>query len=146
MKNRKAEKLAMTTIAVWWLRNSAVLVKALHLRRVALRDEQHGFFYTAAMEWRHAAELFAPSTLVSEYCWRQWERIMRLPRLAAVDCLEIKNESSRAVFGPRASRGGAAPVCVFRCIPLENRREKEIIADIVVQIVQSRRGRRQGCS
>jgi hypothetical protein len=82
MKNRKAKKLAMTTIGVWWLRNS-VLVKALHLRRAAQRDERHGFLYTAATEWRYAAELFGPNTLPSEYCWRQWERIMLLPRRLA---------------------------------------------------------------
>jgi hypothetical protein len=83
MKNRKAEKLAMTTIGVWWLRNIVVPVKALHLRRAAQRDERHGLPYTAAMEWRHTAELFAPETLASEYCWRQWERIMLLPRRLA---------------------------------------------------------------
>lgn len=83
MKNRKGEKLAITTIGVWWLRNVLVPVKALHLRRAAQRDERTGFPYTAAMEWRHAAELFAPNTLTSEYCWAQWERIMRLPRRVA---------------------------------------------------------------
>lgn len=94
MKNRKAEKLAMTTIVIWWLRNIVVPVKALHLRRAAQRDERHGFPHAAAIEWRHAAELFAPNSLASEYCWRQWERIMHLPRLAAVDCLVIKNKPS----------------------------------------------------
>jgi hypothetical protein len=79
MKNHKAKKLAMIMIGVGWLRNG-VLVKALHLRRAAQRDERHGFPYTAATEWRQAAELFAPNTLASEYCWRQWERIMLLPR------------------------------------------------------------------
>ena len=101
MKNRKAEKLAMTTIDVWWLRNGA-LVKALHLRRAAQRDERHGLLYTAAIEWRHAAKLFAPNTLPSEYCWRQWERIMHLPRQLAGPV-----GSSRPVIVPLnpASRG-----------------------------------------
>jgi hypothetical protein len=58
-------------------------MKALHLRRAAQRDESHGFPYTAAIQWRRAAELFAPETLASEYCWRQWERIMLLPRQLA---------------------------------------------------------------
>lgn len=42
------------------------------------------FPYTAAMECRRAAELFGAKTLFAEYCWRQWERIMRLPRRFAV--------------------------------------------------------------
>ena len=83
MKNRKAKGMVMTTIGVWWLRNIVVLIRALHLKRAAKRDESHGFSHTAAMEWRHAAELFAPNTLASDYCWGQWERIMRLPRRLA---------------------------------------------------------------
>ena len=46
----------------------------------AERDEQNGFPLTAAMEWRKAAELLAPITPICERCWREWERIMRLPR------------------------------------------------------------------
>jgi hypothetical protein len=48
----------------------------------AKHDEDSGFPYTAAMEWRNAAELFSLQIL-GEYCWRQWERIMRLPRRLA---------------------------------------------------------------
>lgn len=84
MKNRKAEKLAITTVGIWWLQNIVVQLKALHLRRAARRDERDGFAYTAATEWRHAAELFPANTSTSEYCWAQWERIMRLPRRFAV--------------------------------------------------------------
>ena len=80
MKNSKAEKLVTTTIGIWWLRNVLFPVKALHLRRAAQRDERTGFPYTAALEWRHAAELFPANTSTSEYCWAQWERIMRLQR------------------------------------------------------------------
>lgn len=83
MKNRKADKLAMTTIGIWWLRNIVFPMKALHLRRAAQRDERNGFAYTAAMEWRNAAELIPPNTSACEYCWRQWERVMHLPRLLA---------------------------------------------------------------
>ena len=83
MENRKAEKLVMTAIGIWWLQSIVVPLKALHLRRAAQRDERRGFRYTAAIEWRHAAELFAPSTMACEYCWRQWERIMLLPRRLA---------------------------------------------------------------
>lgn len=83
MKNRKTEKLAMTTIGIWWLRNILGPMKALYLRRAAQRDERNGFAYTAAMEWRNAAELTAANTSACEYCWRQWERVMHLPRLLA---------------------------------------------------------------
>jgi hypothetical protein len=46
----------------------------------AQRDESNGFPLTAAMEWRKAAELLAPMALIADRCWREWERIMRLPR------------------------------------------------------------------
>ncbi len=51
--------------------------------RAAVRDERCGFPCTAAMEWRNAAELFAPEGKLSDRCWREWERIMRLPRRCA---------------------------------------------------------------
>jgi len=35
------------------------------------------------MEWREAADLFAPITPLAERSWREWERIMRLPRRLA---------------------------------------------------------------
>ena len=83
MENRKAEKLVMTAIGIWWLRSIVAPLKALHLRRAAQRDERNGFPYTAAIEWRSAAELTSPNALSCEHCWRQWERIMRLSRLLA---------------------------------------------------------------
>ena len=46
----------------------------------AQRDEMSGFPLTAAVEWRKAAELLGPITLMSDRCWLEWERIMRLPR------------------------------------------------------------------
>ena len=46
----------------------------------AQRDEVSGFPFTAAVEWRKAAELLAPVTPMSDRCWLEWERIMRLPR------------------------------------------------------------------
>jgi hypothetical protein len=63
---------------------AVVLAKALHYSRATERDERNGFPYTAAMEWRHAAELFESGNLAVDYCWRQWERIMPLPRQLAV--------------------------------------------------------------
>jgi hypothetical protein len=35
------------------------------------------------MEWQFAAGLFASNTFAGEYCWRQWERIVRIPRRLA---------------------------------------------------------------
>jgi hypothetical protein len=46
----------------------------------AQRDEVSGFPFTAAVEWRKAAELFGSITPMSDRCWLEWERIMRLPR------------------------------------------------------------------
>ena len=57
--------------------------KAVYYVRAAQKDERNGFRYTAAMEWQLAAGLFASNTLAAEYCWRQWERIMHLPRRLA---------------------------------------------------------------
>jgi len=49
----------------------------------ARQDEKNGFPFTAAVEWHEAAELLAPITPMSDRCWREWERIMRLPRRLA---------------------------------------------------------------
>lgn len=56
-----------------------VLVKCQQARR----DERNGFPFSAAMEWRDAAGLCASISLLSDFCWREWERIMRLPRQMA---------------------------------------------------------------
>jgi hypothetical protein len=80
MKNRKHERLALAKIGGCWLRKMIALAKALRYGRAAQRDERNGFHYTAAIEWRHAAELFRSGSLAAEYCWRQWERIMHSPR------------------------------------------------------------------
>jgi hypothetical protein len=81
-RNRRRDRLAVAT-AAWWLRNIGLPAEGFHYSRSAQRDERNGFAYTAAMEWRHAAEIFVANTLAAEYCWRQWERIMRLPRRLA---------------------------------------------------------------
>jgi hypothetical protein len=60
------------------------------------------------MEWRKAAELFAPNTRAAEYSWRKWERIMHLPRRLA----EPVNDSQQAAFPlppASASRSEMAP-------------------------------------
>lgn len=83
MKSHNRHNPAITAIGAWWLSNVIVAAKAFYYSLAAVRDERNGFPYTAAMEWRQAADLFAPSTRVAEYFWRQWERIMHLPpRLA----------------------------------------------------------------
>ena len=49
----------------------------------ARRDENGGFPFTAATEWRKAAELSSCFTLLAERYWREWERIMQVPRRLA---------------------------------------------------------------
>lgn len=80
MKKGKDQKVAIAASGAWWLWNFFIPVRAIGYGRAAYRDECNGFPYTAAVEWRNAAELFAPYTLAAAYCWRQWERIMGLPR------------------------------------------------------------------
>jgi hypothetical protein len=67
-------------LALPWTPN---LARAFHCSRDAQREERNGFKYTAAMKWRRAAKLFAPDMRAVEYCWREWERIMHLPRRLA---------------------------------------------------------------
>jgi hypothetical protein len=74
---------AIAALGAWWWLHIAGPVRAFHYGRAAERDERNGFPYTAAMEWRNAAELFGPNTRAAEYCWRQWERIMHLSRQLA---------------------------------------------------------------
>ena len=83
MKSCKRHSPAIAATSAWWLANIAVPDKALHYAWAAQRDERKGFPYTAAMEWRNAAELLSPGTRAAEYSWRQWERIMHLPRRLA---------------------------------------------------------------
>lgn len=82
MKSHR-QKPAIAAIGTWWLSNVIVPAKAFHYGLAAVRDERNGFPYTAAMEWRQAADLFAPNTRAAEYFWQQWERIMHLPRRLA---------------------------------------------------------------
>ncbi len=61
------------------------------------RDERRGFRYTAAMEWRKAAELVAPVQTMAEHCWREWERLMQLPRRLA-EPIESPHDSPSADY------------------------------------------------
>jgi len=80
-RNRKNQRTAV--IGAWWSANVVLSAKAFHYACAAQRDERNGFPYTAAMEWRKAAELFPSKTRAAEYSWRKWERIMLLPRRLA---------------------------------------------------------------
>jgi hypothetical protein len=82
MKSDHNHKLAVVAAGACLLSNFAVRSSALRYMRAAKHDEDSGFPYTAAMEWRNAAELFSLQ-MFGEYCWRQWERIMHLPRRLA---------------------------------------------------------------
>jgi len=83
MKCRYDHRLVIAAVGARWVSNIAVVAKAVHYVRAAQIDERNSFCYTAAMEWQFAAGLFASNTLAAEYCWRQWERIMHLPRRLA---------------------------------------------------------------
>jgi hypothetical protein len=73
----------MAAVTARCLAYIAALRKAVHYVCAAQRDEQNRFPYTAALEWRKAAELLGCETPAAEYCWRQWERIVQLPRWLA---------------------------------------------------------------
>jgi hypothetical protein len=66
--------------------------------QAAQRDERNGFPFTAAMEWRKAADLFSPIVPFVELCWRNWERITCLPRHLAepiIDQLQLDARTSQ---------------------------------------------------
>ncbi len=61
----------------------SALAVALRYCRMAQQDEASGFPCTAALEWRRAAELCGCDRIAG-HCWRQWERIMGVPRQMSV--------------------------------------------------------------
>jgi len=71
----------------------------------AQQDEREGYVITAALEWRHAAELMASLPLFADRCWSQWERIMHLPRRLAC-ALDLSNSQLKP-----------AVQCLARTIP-----------------------------
>lgn len=83
MRSRNNQRLAMAAVTARCLAYITALRKAVHYACAAHRDEQNDFPYAAALEWRKAAELFGSDTPAAEYCWRQWERIVQLPRWLA---------------------------------------------------------------
>jgi hypothetical protein len=96
MTSRNNHTLAMAAVGARCLANIAAVRKAVHYVCAAHRDEQKDFPYAAALEWRKAAELFGSDTPVAEYCWRQWERIVQLPRWLAG---QISDSDSRRPAG-----------------------------------------------
>jgi hypothetical protein len=66
-----------------WFLKIADPVLAVRLGLAAQRDEENGCPFTAAMEWRKAAELLTFIPGVANFCWQEWERIMNLPRRLA---------------------------------------------------------------
>jgi hypothetical protein len=82
MKSWNRHNAAIAAVGAWWLSHIAGPCRAFPYACAAERDERHGLPYTAAMEWRKAAEL-TTNTRAAEYSWRQWERIMQLPRRLA---------------------------------------------------------------
>jgi len=91
MKSQHKHNVAIAAIGACWLTLIA-RTRAFQYGQAAQRDERKGFRYTAALEWRNAAELFPRQTRAADYCWRQWERIMHVPRHLAMpvdDSLEI---------------------------------------------------------
>jgi hypothetical protein len=83
-----------------WLWLAAAPTVALAFCVAAQQDEKHGLPFTAAMEWRRAATLFAPIHAIAERCWREWERIMHLPRslagpIPAENCAPAANCAAR---------------------------------------------------
>jgi hypothetical protein len=78
LRSRRNYKLSLAGLSACCVANVAVIAKGLRYIRAAQKDEKNNFPYTAAMEWRLAAEFFGAHTLAAEYCWRHWESIMRL--------------------------------------------------------------------
>jgi hypothetical protein len=83
---------------------------AVRFRWAARRDERKGFPLTAAMEWRKAAELCKPIALLADHCWREWERLMGLPRhlAAAIGIASI------AQLAPAEVCANIAPHCAIQ--------------------------------
>jgi hypothetical protein len=71
--------------ALWMQLMTALsgLLLAIAYSRAAQRDEKNGYAFTAALEWRKAAELMSPIPALADRCWTQWERVMHLPRRLA---------------------------------------------------------------
>ncbi len=77
---RRAAKRAYNAAAVMGCQCLVIPVVAVAYCHSARRDEGNGYRFTAAMEWRKAAELLNFVPVAADRCWRHWERLMRIPR------------------------------------------------------------------
>jgi hypothetical protein len=68
------------TAAVELLVKLSRFAAATEYHKRARKTEAEGLTYTAAMQLRKAAGLFDHEEWLAESCWREWERIMQLPR------------------------------------------------------------------
>jgi hypothetical protein len=84
MRSYQQKMQAVAAAAAEYIAGIAVTTQFLRYARAAHRDERNGFRYSAAIQWRRAADLFGSNRFAVEYCWQQWERIMRVPRRLAV--------------------------------------------------------------
>jgi hypothetical protein len=64
----------------WLIMSAFRSAVAMRYCLAAQRDEKNGLPFTAALEWRKAAELVGTIGPMADRCWIEWERIMHLPR------------------------------------------------------------------
>ena len=101
MRSRNNQKLAIAAVGAHYLASIAIFGKAFHYVRAARRDERAGFSSAAAFEWRKTAELLS-GTPAADYAWRQWERIMQLPRRLAAPIGDSRKLAARNEANPNA--------------------------------------------
>ena len=101
MRSRNNHKLAIAAVGAHCLASVAIFGKALHYACAARREERAGFSYAAAFEWRKTAELLS-GTPAADYAWRQWERIMQLPRRLAAPIGDSRTVAARNEASPSA--------------------------------------------
>jgi hypothetical protein len=92
-----------------WVSRVAGPVLAFRYSRAAQRDENNGFPLTAAMEWRIAAELSSSIALLANHYWREWERIVHLPRRLAAPIGVAHGYAYAALQPGSVSRAELAP-------------------------------------
>jgi 2-haloacid dehalogenase len=80
IENARERQLVTDQPGMWRVLILAGPILALPCRRAALRDENNGFPFTAAMQWRKAAEMSSWIAPLAIRYWREWERIMQVPR------------------------------------------------------------------
>lgn len=98
MKTRTHRIPGVVSICVAPLVKVAAALYAIQYCRAAQQDERNSFPFTAAVEWQKAAVLFGMvAPRLADRCWREWERIMRIPRRLAGP-LEATPESSRSSY------------------------------------------------